>query len=509
MKRAAMSVLAFWAHLSRHAKRLAARSWDGWRTVLGAFTGMTLEQVEAFVPDALARFCQLTGRTCWGAVAYSELWAVAGRRGGKSYAIAVLSLWLALMVPYAMLMPGERGVVAVYAADRRQARQVVRYVTGLVHVVPDLREFVDGEARAEGLDFWHGAWQQATAIEVQTANWRLARSGTCVAAICDELAFWRAEDDGANPDAEILAAIRPSLATTEGPLVCISSPYAKRGELFETHGRCYAVDDEPVLVVQAPSWVLNPGLPQSFLDREKERDPARFRAEYGAAFRDDVEHFITEALVARAIVPGRVEVPPTRVCTSHNPHMPRPWDDMGVTRVAFIDPAGGTGQDSATLAIASRSRASISVELEFVREIRPPFSPSQAMATFAADLKRYGLSRAYGDAYAGDWPAEALRRNGCDYTRSQWNRSELFLELLPLLAANEVRLLDLPRLRAQLLALERRTTAAGRDAVTHGRTKHAHDDVANAVAGACVYANHAFKQASTPPATAIWVEALL
>jgi hypothetical protein len=40
-------------------------------------------------------------------------------------------------------------------------------------------------------------------------------------------------EDSANPDSEILNALRPSLATTSGPLIVISSPYAKRGALWE------------------------------------------------------------------------------------------------------------------------------------------------------------------------------------------------------------------------------------------------------------------------------------
>jgi hypothetical protein len=60
----------------------------------------------------------------------------------------------------------------------------------------------------------------------------------------------------------------------------------------------------------------------------------------------------------------------------------------------------------------------------------------------------------------------------------------LYSELLPLLTGHRVELLDLPWLHAQLLGLERRTARGGRDSIDHG--PGAHDDVANAVAGACV-----------------------
>jgi hypothetical protein len=41
------------------------------------------------------------------------------------------------------------------------------------------------------------------------------------------------------PRPEILRAVRPTLLTTHGPLIAISSPYARRGELWTTFKRDY------------------------------------------------------------------------------------------------------------------------------------------------------------------------------------------------------------------------------------------------------------------------------
>jgi hypothetical protein len=52
-----------------------------------------------------------------------------------------------------------------------------------------------------------------------------------IAALCDEVAFWRS-DDSANSDAEIIAALRPATATIpDAMLLCASSLYARRGAL--------------------------------------------------------------------------------------------------------------------------------------------------------------------------------------------------------------------------------------------------------------------------------------
>lgn len=75
-----------------------------------------------------------------------------------------------------------------------------------------------------------------------------------------------------------------------------------------------------------------------------------------------------------------------------------------------------------------------------------------------------------------------------------------------------VRLLDLPRLRAQLVQLERRTARGGRDTVDHA--PGGHDDLANAAAGALLgtlianlgmyeYYRGLATQAAEPPAPGV------
>lgn len=119
------------------------------------------------------------------------------------------------------------------------------------------------------------------AIEVHTASFRTVRGYTLLAAILDEIAFW--QSDGANPDSEILAALRPGLGTLGGRLIALSSPYARRGELWNTYRQHFG-QDGPVLVAQAPTRSLNRTFPQSTIDRAMVEDESKARAEYGAEF---------------------------------------------------------------------------------------------------------------------------------------------------------------------------------------------------------------------------------
>lgn len=158
---------------------------------------------------------------------------------------------------------------------------------------------------------------------------------------------------------------------------------------------------------------------------------------------------------------------------------------------AFVDPAGGSGGDSMTLAIAHAERPGEKtvIVLDAVREIRPPFSPEAAVGEYASVLAAYGLARVTGDRYAGEWPREQFRKHGIEYVPSELTKSALYRELLPLLNSGRLELLDQPRLLAQLASLERRTGRGGQDTIDHPPGPHAHDDLANACAGACVLAS--------------------
>jgi hypothetical protein len=83
--------------------------------------------------------------------------------------------------------------------------------------------------------------------------------------------------------------------------------------------------------------------------------------------------------------------------------------------------------------------------------------------------------------YAGEWPRERFQVHGIRYEPAELNRSKLYLAFLPLLNSGRLELLDHPRMVSQFVGLERRTSRAGRDTVDH--PPHAHDDLANAVAG--------------------------
>lgn len=284
-----------------------------------------------------------------------------------------------------------------------------------------------------------------------------------MAALLDEVAFWRS-DESANPDTEIIAALRPAMATVPGAvLLCASSPYARRGALWEAWRHHHGRDGDTTLVWQADTRTMNPTVPQRVVDDAARDDPARAAAEYGAEFRSDIESFVgreaVEAVTERD-VRERSPVP-------------------GVRYFGFVDPSGGRA-DSFTLAVA-HNQDGLAV-LDCVREVRPPFSPEGVVGEFSTLLRRYRITTVTGDRYAGDWPREQFRKRGIEYRPAAKPKSDLYLELLAPINSGRVSLLDLPRLTNQLVSLERRTARSGKDSIDHA--PGAHDDLANAAAGA-------------------------
>lgn len=426
-------------------------TWAAWIALLKAIFALPMEDAEIEV------YRRHTGRQAPPARQVREGWIIAGRRGGKSRIAALIAVFLALCRDYRdVLAPGERGTVMVVAADRKQARTVFRYICAFLENIPGFESHITRRT-AEVIEL-----RNRIAIEIHTCNFRAVRGYTVVAAVLDEVAYWR-DEETANPDVEIVNSIRPAMATIPGALLLgISSPYARRGLLWEMHRRYFGREDGEVLVWQADTRSMNPTVDQAVIARAYEEDEAAAAAEYGAQFRSDVETFVSREAVEGCIVPGRIELPPV----------------SGVRYEAFVDPSGGSA-DSFTLAIAHAEKGRR--VLDAVRERKPPFSPEAVVAEFAALLKTYRVSRVVGDRYAGEWPREQFRKAGISYEPSAKPKSDLYLELLPALNSGQAELLDLDRLTGQLLRLERRTSRGGRDSVDHPPAGR--DDVSNSVAG--------------------------
>ena len=430
-------------------------SWNGWRAVLKATNALPM------TPEEIAFFKSVAGGRKPPSRRPREVWLAIGRRGGKDSVVSAIATHAAASFnPKGILRPGERALVACTAPDRDTAKIIKKYIESYFELIPSLAK-MKVRTTDDVIEL-----RNSVDIAVMTGNFRSIRGRPILCAILDEVAFLRDETSSA-PDVELYNALLPGMATIpQAMMIGISSPYRKSGLLYKKWREHFEVDDDNVLVIQAPSHIMNPVLDTSDRDRQMIEDPARARAEWYAEFRDDLVAFIDPATVDRCVVAGRTELPPV----------------SGVTYAAAVDPSGGSS-DSMTLAIAhAEGERGI---LDLVREWPAPFSPEQTVIEIVEICRRYNIRAVTGDRYAGEWPRERFRFQRIEYELAGRSRSEAYLTLLPAInTPGRIELLDNRRLISQLCGLERHAARSGRDTVDHPRG--AKDDVINAAALALV-----------------------
>jgi hypothetical protein len=430
-------------------------TWAGWIAILKAADGEPLSPLE------LAFFHQVAQREPPTAPV-REIVVCGGRRAGKDSIAALMATHAAVFFSDRdKLRPGEQALVLCIARDKAQAKTVLSYTKALFQNIPALQRMVTRETRT-GLELS----SNNIAIEVMTNDHRAVRGRTLLLGIFDEIAHWQTESPTITPDLETYRAVLPSLATLpSAKLIMISTPFGKRGLLYQKYVQHFGKDDPDVLVIKAPSLVLNPSLDARIVEGEIARDPEGSRSEWLGEFRDDVAGFVAREIIESAIDVGVVERPPV----------------AGVYYFGFIDVAGGSGTDSMALCIGHLENSCAVIDC--IREIRPPFSPQHSTAEFANVLKSYGLRTGTGDDYSAEWAKDAFRAHNIRYESATMNRSELYLESLSYFNSRRVRLVDNKRMAAQFVDLIRTTSRSGRDFVNH--SPGGHDDLANVCAG-CV-----------------------
>ena len=383
-----------------------------------------------------------------------------GRRGGKSFISALTAVFVACFREYRQyLNAGEQAVVLVLARDRDQAKIVFRYIKGIIAAIPPLDAMVRSE-RADEIEL-----ENQVTISVKTSDYRAIRGLTITACITDEIAFW--DSQGVSPDREVFAALRPAMSTIpNSKLLIISTPYAQAGVLYEAHRQYFGKPDPHTLVWVAPTAIMNPTISGALIEREIEADPEAARSEWLAEFRTDLAAAFSPEAIAACVISGRSELLPSRQ----------------IAYQAFTDPSGGRS-DSFTLGIGHKEFSGKAV-IDCLKAWRSPFDPSAVVSQVAEELKRYGVVSVSGDNYGGEWPVEQFKRQGIHYERETRNKSELYLALISAINSGQIELPDNPQLISELRRLERRRGRQGKDIIDHP-AYGGHDDLANAIAGAC------------------------
>jgi len=432
-------------------------TWKVWTVFLSALFNLPIED-----PEDLKTFSECTGLTEQPKERVKEAAVICGRRSGKSFISAIIAVFLACFKDWSsFLATGERAWIFVVATDRMQARIVQDYIRGILNSSDVLRSMIDQELKEE----IH--LKNRVSIGIKTSSWRGVRGFNLIAAIAEETAFWRSEETAANPDVEILRALRPSLATIpESLLIQISTIYSRRGTLWETFKKNYG-QAGPVFVWKSESLRMNPTLSRKIIEDALKDDPAAARSEWLSEPRQDIEGFLSLELVEACTIPGRRDLPKVD----------------GIQYRAFMDPSSGR-EDSFAMAIGHAAPDG-KIIVDVLRERRPPFAPGPVVEEYAEVLKGYGIGEVVSDKYAAGFVQDLFAGQGIKVKPAELTASEYFLEFLPMLMSSSlVELPDDRHLAAQLTNLERRTRSGGKDLICHPQGLH--DDVAVVCAGLAV-----------------------
>ena len=245
-------------------------------------------------------------------------------------------------------------------------------------------------------------------------------------AVADELAHF-VSSDGYPRDKEMLTALRPTLATTGGKLIVLSSPHAQAGELYELHQKHYGNDDSPTLCWKADAPTMNPTLPADYLERMRTADPEAYRSEVLGEFRAGLSTLFDPDVLDRCVVEGRVELPPS--------------DDVTQYR-AFVDVSHGRSDDFALCVGHQKDDGTIVIDA--LRWWSSPFDPAEVTKECSKLMKRYGTLTAKADRVAGEWATQQFRLNGIDLDQTAIPKSDLYLAALAKVNARQVELPDVP-----------------------------------------------------------------
>jgi hypothetical protein len=427
----------------------SAPSFWPWHAIAKLISGEPLDEREAQL------FRECTGRQTLPTAPVTRLVALIGRRGGKDRFMSAVAVHRAALSGSwrSVMSAGEQASVILLGADKKQARILRRYCQGLL-ATPMLAAEVT-RTSDEMVEFRSGA-----TLEIVTNDGSLVRGRSAIAVLGSECCYWDTREGAASSDEDVVAAALPAMSMTPGGglLMLASSVGRRAGYMHRRWKELFGVDDAEDVCWLASSRTMNPQLSEKIVAKAYADDPQRAKAEFGSEWRHDLAAFISRELVEAAVDRGVLTRPPIK----------------GARYFAFVDVSGGVA-DAYALAIASKIGDKIVLDCLVSR--KAPFNPATVTADMAAVAKEYGITLVTGDRYSAQWAVQSWASQGIRYLHSDDDRSQIYVNALPLFSAGRARLLDNPKLIGQLCALERRQTPT-RDRGIYDKLTYGHHAVA-------------------------------
>jgi len=194
------------------------------------------------------------------------------RQSGKTTVAALLAIWVALYEAPALVL--------IVSPSQRQSGEVFRSLMLLYQKIEGAPELVSESALRAQL-------ANGSRIIALPGSERTVRGYAGAKLIV--------LDEAARIDDSLIAALRPMMATVDGSLIALSTPFGKRGWYFEAW-----VGDASWHRVRVPATEC-PRLSATFLQEElRELGPLAYSEEYELAFNEPDEAMFNTALIDRA-----------------------------------------------------------------------------------------------------------------------------------------------------------------------------------------------------------------
>ncbi|MBW1714959.1 MAG: hypothetical protein JRJ77_03915 [Deltaproteobacteria bacterium] len=380
-------------------------------------------------------------------------WAL-GARGGKSFLASIIGLYEGTRSKWAKyLNPGEKGYVVIVATRIDQARQVIGASCLRMLENSALKHLINDSTMTEL------SLRTGISIISLPCNSTAGRGLPICCLILDEVAHYRVE--GPKADELVFSSLRPRLAQFPGAkVVMISTPAAKQGLLWDYFEEGFQVAGR--VTAQGHTRLLNPLIPQDFIDSEYRRNPDNAEREFGAMFSEQVSAFFPlDALQACFTLLGDL-------------------DYQNHTYCAGIDQSGLAGRDRFAFSIAHKEDEQIKVDVVRSWETK---DSEVILADIKALTEEYLIRRVTIDRYAGGWVSQALEKLGLE-VQTRPSLPEVYVNLKSLVIAGRLELPDHQGLRSGLIATQAYYGRSNTLSIAHERTREGHGDEADATATA-------------------------
>ncbi|MBA7529494.1 hypothetical protein ES705_21692 [subsurface metagenome] len=384
----------------------------------------------------------------------SEAVLALGARAGKSFISSICALFEATRGEYQKYVTkGEFVYICIVATRELQARKIIQEnCLRMLEGSPVLRKWII----------------KSTDLEITLRNYVKIISGPCNSTalrglpipclILDEIAFYRIE--GPLADETIFNSLRPRMAQfPNNKLFLISTAGAKQGLFYNFFNQGFRVEDR--LTCQASTSFVNPVIPQTFLQKEKIRDPSNHAREFEALFSEKIESFFSFELIERPFtIAGDIKY------KSGNNYF------MG------FDQSGLSGQDRFSLSIGHAEEETVIIDV--VRSWT-----TKDLETILNDIKglknEYQINTCLVDRYAIGYVRNSFKKINLEIeTRS--TLAEIYVIMKSLIMQGKLNLPD----RADLKSGMRNTLAvynkSNQLSIYHERGREGHADELDSVA---------------------------